>query len=113
MTDALAFEKAVEQNAINMNAGYRHTRKLHGHAARQTCEDVKQARMVLMRGKKGATSSARLEETVKQWAARKAEVHKRQAHRNMADAKRQAAKAEAKHKARLRRVQRETKPKRQ
>ena len=68
--------------------------------------------MVLKQGKKGATSSARLEETLKQWAARKAEVHKRQAHRNMADAKRQAAKAEAKHKARHHRVLEQTKAKR-
>ena len=66
--------------------------------------------MVHMRGKKGATSSARPEATLKEWEARKAAVNRRQAHRNMADAKRQAAKAEATHKARLRRVHQETKP---
>ena len=112
-----SFEHMVDQNGTNMNAACKPTHELrcfsHGYAARQTCGGVKTNKMVHQRSKKGApTSSARPEQTLKEWAARKAEVHKRQARRNMADAKDAAVKAEAKHKAHLRKVHRETKPRR-
>eukprot|EP00973_Karenia_brevis_P080029 11103293-Karenia_brevis.AAC.1 len=68
--------------------------------------------MVHQRSKTAPSSSSRPAETVKQWEARKASVHRRQVRRHMADAKHKAAKAETRHKARLRRVLAQTKAKR-
>ena len=67
--------------------------------------------MVLKHGKKGAASSARPEETLKQWEARKAAVHRRQVMSKSAAVKAAGAAADAKRKAQIRKVNRTTRPK--
>ena len=68
--------------------------------------------MIRLRPKGAATSAQNPEDLLKEWKARRQEIHRERAHRHMKQAVHDAAKKEGEHKARQRKVQQTAKPKR-